>query len=394
MRQPADPATDKRRTSVACTLPDMRAGTPTLRRAVAATALVLAGCAAPPSAPSVGRSPSIAAPSASAQPSAVPPASAIPTAEPSAPAPLAWTELAVTGPSAREDHTWTLGDGGTVAYLFGGRDGATVMGDLWAYDLATDAWASVETGDGPPARFGHEAVWVDEVGLVVFAGQAGPTFFDDLWAFDPTTSAWRRLPSGGDVPLARYGTCATIGPDGRLWISHGFTSDGTRFADTRAYDFAAGAWADETPSGDLPVSRCLHGCWWTDDGALALFGGQTTGVTALDDRWLLVDGAWQPVSGAAPGARNLYARARLDGATLVFGGQGLDGGRLDDAWLLHDDGTDARPLAVDGVGPPGRSGAELIVDAGRDRILLFGGLGSDGALADTWELAGDPVPDA
>jgi hypothetical protein len=371
----------------------MRAS-PTLRRAVASTSLILAGCAAPSSLPTDQGSPSMATPDASRAQSAPSSAPAQPSAAPSALAALAWHELGVIGPAGREDHTWTLNSDGTLAYLFGGRDGAAVMGDLWAYDLAADTWAAVEVEPGPAARFGHEAVWVEGVGLVIFAGQAGPTFFDDLWAFDPETAAWRQLPSGGDVPVARYGTCAAIGPDGRLWISHGFTSDGTRFADTKAYDFGSGSWTDETPDGDLPVSRCLHGCWWTDDGALALFGGQTTGVTALDDRWLLVDGAWQPVTGTVPEARNLYARARLDGATLVLGGQGLDGGRLDDGWLLHDDGADATPLVVEGGVPPGRSGAELIVDASRGRILLFGGLGVDGVLADTWELIGDPMGDA
>ena len=49
--------------------------------------------------------------------------------------------------------------------------------------------------------------------------------------------------------MARYGTCAAVAPDGRLWISHGFTADGVRFSDTRAYDFATGAWTDETPDG-------------------------------------------------------------------------------------------------------------------------------------------------
>lgn len=325
------------------------------------------------------------------------PASAPPSAEPSQPAspvptdqPLAWHRLDASGPPAREDHTWTVDGTGATAFLFGGRDGAEVMGDLWAYDLAGDTWSAVEAADGPAARFGHEAVWAEGIGLVIFAGQAGPTFFNDLWAFDPPSATWRQLPSAGDVPVARYGTCAAIGPDGRLWISHGFTSDGTRFADTKAYDFAGGTWTDETPGGELPVNRCLHGCWWTEDGELALFGGQTTGVTALDDRWLLrPDDAWSPVDGTSPGARNLYARARLDGATLLFGGQGLDGSRLDDGWLLTDGRADAIRLEVDGSGPAGRSGAELLVDVARGRILLFGGLGADGALADSWQLDGD-----
>jgi hypothetical protein len=31
------------------------------------------------------------------------------------------------------------------------------------------------------------------------------------------------------------------------------------------------------------------------------------------------------------------------------------------------------------------------VDAGRGRVLLFGGLGTDGVLDDAWALAGDPL---
>lgn len=361
-------------------------GTRTLPSALAVVALLTA-CAAPaaetPSSTPPAESPAttaIADPTASATGGS---AAASATATPQ---PLAWRELELGGPPPREDHTWTLGPDGTTAYLFGGRDGATVHGDLWAYDLATDAWSRLEVEGGPAPRFGHEAAWVDDVGLVVFAGQAGATFFSDLWAFDPEAGAWSALPSSGDAPIARYGTCAAIGPDGRLWISHGFTSDGTRFADTRAYDFASGTWSDETPGGDVPVARCLHGCWWTGDGELALFGGQTTGVTALDDRWVLRDEAWVRLGGAVPPARNLYARALLDGAMLVFGGQALDGGRLDDVWVLADDG-DAVEVMLE-AGPASRSGAEMVVDAARDRILLFGGLGTEGVLGDTWALSG------
>jgi hypothetical protein len=364
-----------------------------MRRRTAIMPLVLALLVA--CSPDVSPSTGAPTPQPSVEASAAP--SAPPTAEPSQPAspqptdqPLAWRQVETGGPAAREDHTWTVDRSGTTAFLFGGRSGTAVMGDLWAYDLAADAWSTVEAGGGPPPRFGHEAVWVEEVGLVVFAGQAGPTFFNDLWAFDPATASWSQLPSGGDVPVSRYGTCAAIGPDGRLWISHGFTSDGTRFADTKAYDFADGTWTDETPSGDLPVNRCLHGCWWTADGELALFGGQTTGVTALDDRWVFrPDGGWEGVGGTAPGPRNLYARARLDAATLLFGGQALDGRRLDDAWLLVDGEADAIRLEIEGAFPAGRSGAELIADVSRGRYLLFGGLGADGALDDTWQLDGD-----
>lgn len=357
-------------------------------RAALALAVVLAGCSATPSSTDAEGSVSAAATrpaSASAAPSpSTPEPSATPEQEP-----LAWAPLDVSGPSAREDHTWTVAGDGATALLFGGRDGATVHGDLWAYDLAADAWSELSPAPGPAARFGHEAVWVDDVGLVIFAGQAGATFFNDLWAYDPETDAWTELPGSGDVPVSRYGTCAAIGPDGRLWISHGFTSDGVRFSDTRAYAFASGAWTDETPAGARPVERCLHGCWWTDDGtALVLYAGQTTGTTALGDRWSLAEGAWSEDTGSLPPERNLYARARVDGATLVFGGQALDASYHGDLWLLADEGGDAARLEPAGDAPPPRAGAEMVTDPGSDRVLLFGGRDTDGGLGDLWALTG------
>ena len=358
-------------------------------RAALALALVLAGCSATPSTSgSAVISASVAA-TEPASPSAVPSSDA---SSPSATAeaePLAWARLDAAGPSAREDHTWTVAGDGRTALLFGGRNGATTFGDLWAYDLDTDAWSELAPSPGPAARFGHEATWVDDVGLVVFAGQAdATTFFNDLWAFDPDADAWTELPGSGDVPVSRYGTCAAIGPDGRLWISHGFTSEQARFSDTRAYDFGAGAWTDVTPDGTRPVERCLHGCWWTDDGALVLYAGQTTGVLALGDRWSLADGSWSDVGGTLPPERNLYARARVDGATLVFGGQALDTSYLDDLWLLADAGGDAVALEPAGDAPPGRAGAEMVTDPASGRVLLFGGRDADGGRSDLWALTG------
>ncbi len=340
-----------------------------------------------PSVPAVSSSP---VPSESPTPVASSAPSPTPTAEPEPePEPLAWAQLEADGPTAREDHTWTVDAAGEVAYLFGGRDGATVFDDTWAFDLREDTWTQLAPTRSPDPRFGHEAVWVDPIGLVIFSGQAGPSFFNDLWAYDPDADAWTELPAAGELPAPRYGSCAGIGPDGRLWISHGFTQDGTRFSDTRAYDFDAGAWTDETPAdGSRPVERCLHGCWWTESGELALYAGQTTGVTALDDRWVLADGAWSRVEGVLPPARNLYARARVDAATLVFGGQAVDGGFQDDLWLLRDDTVDAEALEPAGDHPPGRAGAELVVDTAGGRAILFGGRTADGAINDIWALSG------
>jgi hypothetical protein len=357
-------------------------------------AIALAACTATPSTlPSTS-------PPATPTMSPLPTSPVTPSPSPSQAEPLVgWHALETGGPapSAREDHTWTVSPDGATAYLFGGRDVAgRAFDDLWAYDLAANRWQRIRAG-GPPARFGHNAAWVDGVGLVIFAGQSAATFYNDLWSYDPAANRWTRLPAAGDAPVARYGSCAAVGPDGRLWISHGFTSDGSRFADTRAYDFTTRRWTDETPAGERPVERCLHGCWWTDDGRLALYAGQTTGVPALDDLWQLTPGprigtnAWSELSirRRAPVARQLYASARWRGRTVVFGGGTLSGGYLDDTWLIADDG---RATRIDSAQrPPPRSGAEVIADPSRGRLLLFGGRDADGAMNDLWELT-PPAP--
>ena len=306
---------------------------------------------------------------------------------------MTWAKLdqVESRPRLREDHTWTVDPTAHVGYVFGGRDGNRSFDDLWAFDLATDTWEALEPdGDRPPARFGHEAAWVDGVGLVVFAGQAdASTFFNDLWAYDAEAGQWSELPSDGAVPIPRYGTCSRVDPGGRLWISHGFTEDRARFADTRVYDFEAGTWEDVTPEGPLPVERCLHGCWWTPTGSLALYAGQTTGVEALGDLWLL-EGAgssvakWSESAVALPPERNLYAYAAVGDDILVFGGRG-DGRFRDDLWRFLD-GLSPEAVEVEGGPPPGRSGATLIDDPLGGRLLLFGGKNGDGALGDLWAL--------
>jgi hypothetical protein len=374
-----------------------------LLRAACVAALFAACGGAPGSSqnPTVG--PSIPAPASPTSPAILPAASATASSEgtptaPPKPLSATWASLQVPsgGPAAREDHTWTVDESGRTAYLFGGRSGGTVFDDLWAYDLAAGTWREIEVGGArPAARFGHEAAWTPlKDGLVVTLGQAGSKFFGDTWQFDPGSSTWRELPSAGRTPLPRYGSCSGIGPDGRLWVSHGFTEDGSRFSDTRAYDFEAEAWTTATPPDGTPKERCLHVCWWTLDGTFTLYGGQTTGVPALGDLWSLVPGtagaenAWFRLAEPAAAPRHLPAVAQRGGLTYLVGGRDLDRRPLGDTWLVDDGnaGTFAR-LQTSGE-LPARSGAALIYDEAADRMLLFGGIG-DAALGDLWELSFD-----
>jgi hypothetical protein len=362
-------------------------------RRLLAIALVVAACGGAASSSPASPSPSPATSEPAAEPS--PSASGSATPEPTPDLPTAWSPLTPTGdlPAAREDHTWTVDPATQTAYLFGGRDGSTVFGDLFAFDLATNAWRRLDSaGTTPPARFGHESNWVPGVGLVIFAGQASATaFFGDLWSFDPAANAWTQLPAGGDAPVPRYGSCSGLGPDGRLWISHGFTEDGTRFFDTKVYDFGLGRWTDLTPAAPVPVSRCLHACWWTTDRTLTLYGGQTTGVAALGDAWSLTPGGadtpgmWTQIQGTLPPERALTAFTTYGDIELIFGGRAIDRTNLADAYIVDSTGAFAL-LESTGAGASARASATLITDLPRSRALLFGGIGASGAFADMWQL--------
>lgn len=338
---------------------------------------------------------------ASTAPVATPPptegASPEPEPEPSAPeaslTPTAWRELAAGGevPGPREDHTWTLDPAGDSAYLFGGRNRGDASDELWRYDLAAGTWTRLAAAGAPPARFGHVAVWAEGVGLVIWSGQVGSTFFSDIWAYDPAADAWRELAATGDVPPARYGSCGGIGPDGRLWISHGFTADQGRFSDTRAYDFSSDSWADVTVDGRRPVERCLHDCLWTADGRLLVYAGQTTGVPAIGDLWALDPQAatWTRADGPEPPARQLYALASVGDSAFVFGGGSEDQQMLNDLWRLDLAELTWSQPQLSGSGPSARAGATLLADPARSRLLLFGGTTGDAELNDLWELSLD-----
>ena len=173
-----------------------------------------------------------------------------------------------------------------------------------------------------------------------------------------------------------------------MWISHGFTQDDGRFADTRSYDFLSAIWTDRTPSGDVPVKRCLHDCFWSAGGRLILYGGQTTGVAALGDIW-----TFDPAAGA--GRRNSSRLRRLVSSTrwhptLVSATWCSVAAALTVAFSeTHGPSTGADrscTLLSSPPAPSARAGATLIVDPA-GRYLLFGGTNQDGLLGDLWDLS-------
>jgi hypothetical protein len=309
--------------------------------------------------------------------------------------PAEWTKVTPSGagPSPREGQTWTVDPSSAVAYLFGGR-GSADLNDLWVYDLTADSWTRLAPkGAVPGARTDHVAAWIDGLGLVVAGGRSGTKVVDDLWAYDPNANAWRTLATTGSRPPARSGSCSTVSSDGRLWISGGRAANGTYLGDTWSYDPGPSKWQRQAGLGGGPPARDGAACWWTSDGALALYGGRSASATALADLWTLdkadsLGSAWSAHDAAGLPAR---ARAAAGGsqAIVAVGGLGTDGQPRADVTIF-----DPRSLAATtrgtsgaaGSSPEARSGASLVDDPESERELAFGGRGSSGPSSEVWAL--------
>lgn len=83
----------------------------------------------------------------------------------------------------------------------------------------------------------------------------------------------------------------------------------------------------------------------------------------------------------------VYDRAR---ARIVLFGGAMQGGAVEvvgDTWVRDADGWRELPRSGDVPGP--RTGASLVYDSVRERVVLFGGVTAGRLYDDTWELDGD-----
>jgi hypothetical protein len=313
--------------------------------------------------------------------------------------PAGWTQLAGdrAGPVARWDHTLAADDARQRMILFGGRDGsAQALGDTWVFELAEQTWRRLDVA-GPSPRFG-QAMAADQAAgvLYLFGGQDNaPTFFDDAWRYELATDEWSEIDTGdGPRPAARYGTSAVLDDAGALLISHGFTFEG-RFDDTWSLDLASGVWTDRSPAAETrPLKRCLHEAVWDVTGArMVLFGGCSSGFGPCPqgDWWAFdpAEGTWSELTTAGgPAARSNPALVGdPDGERALLVGGLTDGGHVLDLWSLPLGGGAAQgweALAVAGQGPSPRASHDATISDGA--LYLFGGSSGTGAMADLWRL--------
>eukprot|EP00760_Papus_ankaliazontas_P024159 PhM_4_TR2132/c0_g1_i3/m.54181 len=106
-----------------------------------------------------------------------------------------WTEVVTTSaPSPRIGAAAVRR--GVSLYCYGGQlSNGDVTDELHELNTVTMKWSKVSHRNGPSARIGHEAVFLeDDDTMLVYGGQlSGGDTLADVWAFSFTSGTWKQL---------------------------------------------------------------------------------------------------------------------------------------------------------------------------------------------------------
>jgi hypothetical protein len=333
------------------------------------------------------------------------------------PPPTHWTKSDLSPePFARAYPAMACDPDSGKVYLFGGVSGEEphrhYYSDLWVFDPASRQWAQLHpVGDAPSARRGHAMVYDPSTSRVLLFGgsSANGHPLGDLWAYDAASNTWNALHPAGETPAARsFPSLAYDSRNGKVLLFGGdpdtmVNVDGqpshAALNDLWSYDPVLNGWTESRPAGDLPFDRSAAGLAY-DPAAdkLILFGGaqgNTTELTPLEDLWSydLAAGTWSRLhpAGDVPTARSFSALVYdpACGLSILFGGVTDDVDLLypETLWAYDSAANTWKKLEPAGRFPYGRQGLAMIYDAKIGGMVLFGGYNLDqGYLSGTWTL--------
>ena len=320
--------------------------------------------------------------------------------------PLTWEQLyslAQTGQLSSDDIVWNpqLPDwllASQVPGLFPAAAAPAVQAPHPAPGQAGAVYQGRATQTAAPpstARRRSSLYWVVPLVVLILVGAALGAYFGLRGGGNGSTgtkATWTNLNPSGDVPHKRSGQSMIYNPDtGKVILfggCPGATLEGstvteqkyTAFNDTWAYDPAANTWTNLEPSGDVPSAREQYSMAYdSGTGKVIVFGGYDpkTGY-GLADTWAYDPAAntWTNLkpSGDVPPAtifQSMIYDAR-DKKVILFGGIGADR-ILNDTWAYDPATNTWTNLNPSGDVPSARDAHTMVYDSANGRVILFGG---------------------
>jgi len=201
-----------------------------------------------------------------------------------------WTQLKVTGPSARFDVSMVWDSLHSQAVLFGGGDWVNngiifMLNDTWTWNGST--WTQQFPANSPPPRYVY-AMAYDSLHnqTVVFGGYTPNGYVGDTWVYDGVN--WtEKFPANS--PSARSGAEMTWDANSNAVILFGGVNGSTVYSDTWAWNGTN--WTQLFPA-TVPAPRYAQTiCWDNGEKQSVMFGG-TNEATNLADTWAWTGTNW------------------------------------------------------------------------------------------------------
>ncbi len=203
-----------------------------------------------------------------------------------------WKKFSTEGstPTARAEHTAVYDDDMNRMIVFGGYTSTEpvvgVSSETYTLDfnVTPATWTKLDTDEEIPARYGHSAVWGEELGvrqMIVFGGKdSSEELLDDCWRLEG--SNWTEINVTGDKPPARWQHTAVWRwgeQGGEMIIFGGEDEDENPLNDVWVLQRPPGEpwkWEEIYPIGDSPCGRSGHaavlGQGW-EGQQMFIFGG-------------------------------------------------------------------------------------------------------------------------
>ena len=324
----------------------------------------------------------------------------------------AWTPLTPSShPTARSWASMAYDSADGYVLLFGGSTTHTES-DTWTF--LAGVWTNISSTAGTPgARMGAAMTYDGADHYVVLFGGASHGALSDTWKF--TGGSWASISASG--PAARYEAGLAYDSFHHETVLFGGVGAGqpANLELWTTWNYGGGSWSQFSPGGS-PSQRDEFGMVWdAADGFVLLFGG-IDGASYLGDTWSFKGGKWTEIQSAqatagqctqlsngatvscpVPRAAMGMAWDGFDDYVALFGGS--NGGDLGDSWKFSGGAwTELEVVGSGGTCNAVGGGTGLACPSPREwasfsdyypntgYALLFGGTGSSGALADTWEF--------